>query len=247
MLRRLAGHAQAQSEMRARTLRPVGAARARPVVVLFREDAAIEPGAAGGAAVVLQFLEAADLLPVGDRIAVHLLQHRGDIRLAFFVGDRIIPGQRLDRLVLRVGAGLIEPFQPPPEMKDEPAFGAAVPGGFDDLVVPLHEPVRVREACRSSRRPATPASGTLRWRCLSGSVRRPAPAVPCTRTRRFRSRRCRARRASRVRPARAAPCRALCPPTAGFWPMTSMPRITPSRIANVIGNCEWSPTMRGSQ
>src|SRR4051794_14095139 len=52
------------AEMRARTLRPVGAARARPVVVLFREDAAIEPGAAGGAAVVLQFLEAADLFPV---------------------------------------------------------------------------------------------------------------------------------------------------------------------------------------
>ena len=49
-------------EMRARTLRPVGAARARPVVVLLREDAAVEPGAAGGAAVVLQLLEAADLL-----------------------------------------------------------------------------------------------------------------------------------------------------------------------------------------
>jgi hypothetical protein len=27
----------------------------------------------------------------------------------------------------------------------------------------------------------------------------------------------------------------------------NMPRMTPSRVANVIGNCEWSPTIRGSQ
>src|SRR3954468_15317781 len=108
--------------MRARTLRPIGDPRARPVVVLLREDAAIEPGAAGGTAVVLQFLEAADLLPVGDRVAVHLLQDRRDIRLALLVGYRIIPGQRLDRLVLRVGAGFIKPLQAQAELKDEAAF-----------------------------------------------------------------------------------------------------------------------------
>jgi hypothetical protein len=27
----------------------------------------------------------------------------------------------------------------------------------------------------------------------------------------------------------------------------NIPPIRPSRIANVIGSCEWSPTMRGSQ
>ena len=62
--------------------------------MLIGKDAAIHPAAAGGAAVILQLLEALDLLAVGDGVAVDLAQHGlGDQvrRLRPLVG--IVPGQ----------------------------------------------------------------------------------------------------------------------------------------------------------
>src|SRR5690242_16585664 len=120
------GPGKTPTEMRAGPVGAVGAARARLVVILLGEDAAIQPGAAGGRAVILELLIGLDLTPAGPRVAVHLLEHglgRGLVLRAF---DRMIPREALDRSALRSRAVRVERLETPAQVKHEPQLGTAV-------------------------------------------------------------------------------------------------------------------------
>src|SRR5579885_978072 len=133
------------AEMRSRPAGSVRLARAGAVLARLRNDAAVEPGAAGRRAVVFQRLEARDLLAVGDGVAVHLHQHALGIGLAALISDRIVPGQGLEPCILGLAAARIKLLQATAELEDEPGFRPAVAGRVDHLVMPLDEPVGVRE------------------------------------------------------------------------------------------------------
>ena len=117
---------------------------ARRLVDVVGVDAAVDPAAAGGGAVRLQARIAGERLALGV-VAVDLGQHRLGARLADLAVRRVVPREILDRLVARVvGVGELL-ADDPAEVVVEPELGAAVALGVDRLVMPLEQPLRVRE------------------------------------------------------------------------------------------------------
>src|SRR5581483_7125787 len=85
---------------------------ARSLVDAVREDAAVDPAAAGGRAVVLQLLVRRQEAPRLDLGAVDLGEYGFRARLLDLGVRRILPAQCLDQLValvLRVGEVLLDP------------------------------------------------------------------------------------------------------------------------------------------
>ena len=156
-----------------------------------REHARVNPGAAGGRAVVLQVGERTDRLAAwlspARCVAVDLLQDaaRADgsslirqSRVGLLV--EVVPDQRLDRpiaLLLAVGVQLLEPQA---EVVGEPDVGAGVVGRIGGLVVPLHQPLRVGEAAvglgdRRRRQEEHLGLDVLRLQLAAGHLRRILP------------------------------------------------------------------------
>ena len=120
------------------------------------------------------------------------------------------------------------------------------PGRVDDLVVPLHQPVRVGEGAALSRRPASPASGTLR--CLMSS--RPQLAVAAPGCPAYQNEAVSVSvdvahdQPVEIRRARAATMPRIVPADRRVLADARTGRGSCRRaIASVIGSCEWSPTM----
>src|SRR5690606_14132198 len=128
---------------------PAVALLAPPRQVAAWAHAAVDPAAARGRAVVLQLAVALELLALLPRgrpvIAADLAQHGLDIGLALRPGRRVVPQQRLDRpvpLLLRVRVQLLDA---PAQVHHEPRIGARVARRVHGAVVPLDQPLRVRE------------------------------------------------------------------------------------------------------
>src|SRR5207302_57695 len=98
-------------------------ARARAIFSRFREDTAVDPAAAGGAAIIFQFRKTGHMLSVRHRVAVYFLQDFFRVGLACNAAGRavwqdlgmvelIIPGEVEQALVAGRGGSGIKRLQP---------------------------------------------------------------------------------------------------------------------------------------
>src|SRR4051794_19941992 len=106
--------------MRARTIRGIGRARSRLVVVVGWKHAGVNPAASRGRAVVLEVFEVRDLLALRPRVPIDLLQDLLDDRLLVRSSRWVIPGEPFDRLVLRIETVGVQLLQSTAEVIEEP-------------------------------------------------------------------------------------------------------------------------------
>src|SRR5258708_3245786 len=127
----------------------------RPVLAFMREYPRIDPAAARRGSVGLQLAEAADQGPlppitrttlIGEDVTVDLLQDLLDAWLPDGAAHAVVPGQGVEPGVPRPGIPARLCLEPGAEVIHEPGFAAGISWRVDGFLVPLEQPLRVREA-----------------------------------------------------------------------------------------------------
>src|SRR5438477_3144829 len=109
-------------------------------------NAAIDPSAAGGRAIVLKVLEVVELLAVCHAPAVDLFQNLTGGRLVVFTFGGIVPCESTQSCIARSRAGPC--LQATAEMVNEPEIAAIVAGWIDSFLAKLQQTLRIGEgAC----------------------------------------------------------------------------------------------------
>src|SRR3954447_11900732 len=118
---------------------------ARRLVDRMLVDPGMDPRAAGRGPVVAQLLVLLDVAAVLPVEAADLHQHDFSVRFVVRSERRVVPGQVEDRAVLRIARPRELVADLAPEVEEEVQLRTGVLPRLDRFVVPLEEPLRVRE------------------------------------------------------------------------------------------------------
>src|SRR5262249_58620223 len=105
------------------------------------EDPGVDPRSAGRGAIGLQLAVARDQLPVGDGVAVDLLQDLFGHRLVERTLGAVVEGQGAKAVVPGPWVALRLPLQASGGVEDKVVLAPAVTGGIGALLPPLQQPL----------------------------------------------------------------------------------------------------------